>query len=222
MKLNVPRAWIASTVSLLMGAVALAAGSGTSLQSIEPAIIPLGGSAQLTITSIGSEMPAITPPMVPGLEFLAVGQTQQVQIINGVTSARTTVTYQVVPQQAGVFSIPSALPGAEPVVLTVTRGNGAAPNGPAPNANGAASGTQSSSSLPADTTSRLRTGRRRTPPTPGRRVFARHFPDSLSRLCRSILPIAPPSIDGSPPLRTANRFRVLCTMPAIPTTVSPS
>ena len=152
MKLKVPRSWIASTLSLLIGAAALAAGSGTALQSIEPATIPLGGSAQLTITSIGSEMPAITPPMVPGLEFLAVGQTQQVQIINGVTSARTTVTYQVVPQQAGVFSIPSALPGAEPVVLTVTRGNGAAPNGTAPNANGAAPGTQSPSSLPADTT----------------------------------------------------------------------
>jgi len=151
-KLNAPKAWIASIASLLLGAAALAAGSGTALQSIEPATIPLGGSAQLTITSIGSEMPAITPPMVPGLEFLAVGQTQQVQIINGVTSARTTVTYQVVPQQAGVFSIPSALPGAEPVVLTVTRGNGAAPNGSVPNASGAAPGTQSPSSLPADTT----------------------------------------------------------------------
>ncbi len=83
----------------------------------------------MTITSIGSEMPAITPPMVPGLEFIAVGQSQQVQIINGVTSSRTTVTYQVIPQQAGVFSIPSALPGAEPVVLTVNRGTGSAPGG---------------------------------------------------------------------------------------------
>jgi hypothetical protein len=146
-------AWFAVVGLLLMGEAAFSAPAGTALQSIEPATIPLGASAQLTITSIGTEMPAITPPMVPGLEFLAVGQSQQVQIINGVTSSRTTVTYQVIPQQAGVFSIPSALPGAEPVVLTVTRGNGSAPGGlPAPG--GPAQGTQTPppSSLPADTT----------------------------------------------------------------------
>ncbi len=151
------KASFAAVAWLLMGHAAPAAGAGTALQSIEPSTISLGGSAQLTITSIGGETPPITPPMVPGLEFLAVGQSQQVQIINGVTSSRTTVTYQVTPQQAGVFSIPSALPGAEPVVLTVTGGNGSAPNGAA--SNGAAPGgygqgtqTQPSSSLPADST----------------------------------------------------------------------
>jgi hypothetical protein len=136
----------------LWATLAIAAPSGTALQSIEPSTIALGGSAQLTITSIGSEMPAITPPMVPGLEFIAVGQSQQVQIINGVTSARTTVTYQVIAQQAGVFSIPSALPGAEPVVLTVTRGAGSAPNGQAPAGSAQAAPPQPSSSLPADST----------------------------------------------------------------------
>ncbi len=151
------KASLATVAWLLIGHAALAAGAGTSLQSIEPSTISLGGSAQLTITSIGGETPAITPPMVPGLEFLAVGQSQQVQIINGVTSSRTTVTYQVIPQQAGVFSIPSALPGAEPVVLTVTRGNGstpnaAAPNGAAPGGYGQGTQTQPSSSLPADST----------------------------------------------------------------------
>ena len=128
-------------------------GVRTALQSIEPSTISLGAAAQLTITSIGSEMPAITPPMVPGLEFIAVGQSQQVQIINGVTSSRTTVTYQVIPQQAGVFSIPSALPGAEPVVLTVNRGTGSAPGGQAaPGGTAQGAQTQPSSSLPADTT----------------------------------------------------------------------
>jgi BatD DUF11 like domain len=150
------RALIAVVVSLLLGGLTIAAAAGTALQSIEPSTIPLGASAQLSITSIGSDMPAITPPMVPGLEFLAVGQSQQVQIINGVTSSRMTVTYQVIPQQAGVFSIPSALPGAEPVVLTVTRGSGSAPGGSAPGGptGGAAQGgqPQSSSSLPADST----------------------------------------------------------------------
>jgi hypothetical protein len=143
------KAWIAAVASLLMGGTTLADSADTALQSIEPSTIPLGGSAQLTITSIGSDMPAITPPMVPGLEFLAVGQTQQIQIINGVRSSKTTVTYQVTAQQAGVFSIPSALPGAEPVVLTVTRGNGSTPNGSAP---GGSQPPQPSSSLPADST----------------------------------------------------------------------
>jgi len=145
-------AWFAMIGLVLMGALACAAPAGTALQSIEPSTIALGDSAQLTITSIGSEMPAITPPMVPGLEFLAVGQSQQVQIINGVTSARTTVTYQVIAQQAGVFSIPSALPGAEPVVLTVTRGAGSVPNGQAPGGSVQGTPAQPSSSLPADST----------------------------------------------------------------------
>ncbi len=146
-------AWFAVIGLLLMGEAAFASPAGTALQSIEPSTISLGASAQLTITSIGSEMPAITPPMVPGLEFLAIGQSQQVQIINGVTSSRTTVTYQVIPQQAGVFSIPSALPGAEPVVLTVNRGTGSAPGGQAaPGGTAQGTQTQSPSSLPADAT----------------------------------------------------------------------
>lgn len=111
---------IAVIAAVLWAGQALA-GNVTALQSIEPPIIALGGSARLTITAVGGETPAITPPMVPGLEFLAVGQSQQVEIINGVASSRTTVTYQVIPQQAGVFTIPSALPGGEPVVLTVNR-----------------------------------------------------------------------------------------------------
>jgi hypothetical protein len=145
-------AFSALLLSLLLGGPTIAATAGTALQSIEPSTIPLGDSAQLTITSIGSDMPGITPPMVPGLEFLAVGQSQQVQIINGVTSVRSTVTYQVIPQQPGVFSIPSALPGAEPVVLTVTRGNGSAPGGAAPGASPQGGQPQASSSLPADST----------------------------------------------------------------------
>jgi hypothetical protein len=151
------RALIAVVVSLLLGGMTIAAAAGTALQSIEPSTISLGGSAQLSITSIGSDMPAITPPMVPGLEFLAVGQSQQVQIINGVTSSKSTVTYQVIPQQAGVFSIPSALPGAEPVVLTVTRGSGSVPGGSAQGGSvqgGSVQGGQAqpSSSLPAEST----------------------------------------------------------------------
>lgn len=152
LKSRVVRVSAAVLVAASLARIALGA-PNTASQSIEPSTIELGGQAQLTITASGSEAPSITPPMVPGLEFLAVGQSQQVQIVNGVSSATTTVTYQVIPQQAGVFTIPSALPGAEPVILTVKRGSGAAPGGtgqPAAPPGGYSQG--SSSSLPADST----------------------------------------------------------------------
>jgi hypothetical protein len=138
-------------ISFLVPTSLVFAAGATVLQSIEPSTIALGGSAQLTITAIGSEAPPITPPMVPGLEFLAVGQSQQVEIINGVTSSKTTVTYQVMPQQAGVFTIPSALPGGEPVVLTVNRGGGS-PSGSSPGGAGQNVQPPASSSLPAGPT----------------------------------------------------------------------
>ena len=110
-------------MTLLAAAIVLAAVSGTSqaavTQQIEPTTIGLGEAAQLTITASGADAAAITPPMVAGLEFVAVGQSQQIESINGVTHSTTAITYQVVPRQAGVFTIPSATPGSQPVVLTV-------------------------------------------------------------------------------------------------------
>ena len=67
-------------------------------QSIEPATIDLGGAARLTIAASGSDTTQITPPMVAGLEFVAVGQAQRVESINGVTTSTTSVTYQVIPR----------------------------------------------------------------------------------------------------------------------------
>jgi hypothetical protein len=94
--------------------------SAAETQRLEPATIGLGESAQLTIAS--DDRSAIDPPMVAGLEFVAVGQSQRVESINGVTHASTSVTYQVNPQQVGVFTIPGAMSGVQPVVLTVNRG----------------------------------------------------------------------------------------------------
>jgi hypothetical protein len=74
--------------------------------------------------------------MVAGLEFVAIAQSQRIESVNGVSSASTTVTYQVTPQQAGVFTIPGAAPGAPPVVLTVnpSSGRGTVPGRSAPRA----------------------------------------------------------------------------------------
>jgi hypothetical protein len=98
-------------------------------QSIEPATMDLGGAARLTITASGSDTTQITPPMVAGLEFVAAGQAQRVESINGVTTSTTSVTYQVIPREAGVYTIPGATAGSPPVVLTVNpdRGGGNLP-----------------------------------------------------------------------------------------------
>jgi hypothetical protein len=98
----------------------------------------------LTIAASGTNTPTITPPMVAGLEFVAVGQSQRVESINGVTRSSTSIIYQVIPRQAGVFTIPGMTAGSEPLVLTVNPGGqNAAPSGrsaPAGAPNGA-SGT---------------------------------------------------------------------------------
>ncbi len=72
--------------------------------------IALGHSAQLTITASGDSNDPVSPPAVPGLEFVSVGQSSQLQSINGVTSSTTSVTYEVIPQRAGKFTIPALEP----------------------------------------------------------------------------------------------------------------
>jgi len=95
-------------------------------QNIEPATIGLGEAARLTIAASGSDASSITPPMVAGLEFVAVAQSQRIESINGTTRSTTSITYQVNPQRAGVFTIPGDAVGASPLVLTVNNANGSA------------------------------------------------------------------------------------------------
>jgi len=116
-------------------------------EQIEPAEISLGGSAQLTIETSGSDSSPVAPPVVPGLEFVAIGQSQQIQSVNGVTTSSTSVTYQVIPQEAGIFTIPSLSRGSQPLVLRVnpagnTSGSATrnAPSGAAPGNNPQVSG----------------------------------------------------------------------------------
>ncbi|MHB8477059.1 MAG: BatD family protein, partial [Steroidobacteraceae bacterium] len=93
-------------------------------QRLEPIQIEMGDSARLTIAASGNDASTISPPMVAGLEFVAVAQSQRIESINGASSASTTVTYEVIPQEAGVFTIPGAAPGSTPVVLTVNPSSG--------------------------------------------------------------------------------------------------
>jgi hypothetical protein len=109
---------IAALGSVLLSFASQAADTGS--QRIEPSVIREDEAARLTISESGNT--PVTPPMVAGLEFVAISQSQRMESINGVGSTTTSVTYEVIPQQAGVFTIPSTLPGAQPLVLTVNPG----------------------------------------------------------------------------------------------------
>ena len=111
-----------------------AAAAATVTQQLAPARIALGTAAQLTIGSDDSSA-QIRAPAVPGLEFIPVGQSRRVEYVNGVTRSTASVIYQVVPRQAGTFTIPGTQPGMAPVVLTVTAGNEPPASGGGPGAN---------------------------------------------------------------------------------------
>jgi BatD DUF11 like domain len=139
--------WLPALIVSTMAFAGIAKASPPAVtQSIEPERIDLGGAARLTIAASGAETPQITPPMVAGLEFVAVSQAQRVESVNGVTTSTTSVTYQVIPREAGVYTIPGAIPGSPPVVLTVNPGGGA--NGPALGATGVPAPPVASSVMP--------------------------------------------------------------------------
>jgi hypothetical protein len=128
---------VAVIVSLAAALLASAAQAATPsvTQRIEPSTIGLGDTAQLTIAESGDGAAAITPPMVAGLEFLAVAQSQRIESVNGVTRSTSSVTYQVIPHHAGVFEIPVPQQGGTALELTVTA-NGSANGSGSANATG--------------------------------------------------------------------------------------
>jgi len=98
------------------------ADQGGDLERLEPTQITLGQSAQLTI-STGQGKP-ITPPTVPGLDFVAVSQSTQVESINGHTTTKSSVVYQVSAHEVGIFTIPAVTAQALPLTLRVVAGSG--------------------------------------------------------------------------------------------------
>jgi hypothetical protein len=118
---------IAAVVSLFGTAAAFAAAPLVSA-TLEPRQISLGESAQLTITSAGNGMEAVSLPTVAGLEFRVVGQSRRVEIINGATLSTNSVIVRVVPQVAGIFTIPGIT--AQPLLLRVNPENGSGNSNP--------------------------------------------------------------------------------------------
>ena len=117
---------LAAMLTVLSISTIAAADEPAVTERIEPAQIALGDSAQLTIAGAQDSATPIAPPVVAGLEFVAVGQSSQIQIINGRTSSTSSFIYQVIPQRVGLYTFPGIAPGSQPLVLRVLPGNSGA------------------------------------------------------------------------------------------------
>jgi hypothetical protein len=145
---------LASMAALLLLATAASAAEPVVTEQIEPAEIALGQSAQLTIAASGANATQITPPVIPGLEFAAVGQTSQIESINGRTTSTSSVVYQVTPQRVGIYTIPGITQRSQPQVLTVVPGS--ARSGAALTNNAAASALPPAAQLAQDASAFVR------------------------------------------------------------------
>jgi hypothetical protein len=134
--------WRAVLAVIVISIIATGTAAAASVDAtIEPAQIEVGESARLTILTSGSGTLSVTLPVVSGLEFRVVGQSHQIQMINGRTIESTSTIVRVTPDEAGVFTIPGPTPTSPPLLLRVNPssgsgsssrfGNGATP-GPTP------------------------------------------------------------------------------------------
>ena len=133
---------------LLATACGVAAKAPSITATIEPSGIAFGDTAQLTVTVRGQDQSTPDIPSVNGLSFQPMGQSSQIQVINGAMSANISHTYLVTASRTGTFTIPKIKLGSgiaaesQPLVLKVLRrvSGTSAP---------ASRGSQGQSSLPA-------------------------------------------------------------------------
>src|ERR1700680_3093692 len=118
------RGWMAAMVVQVFAATGGQAAAPSIDASIEPSQIEMGESARLTILTSGNGTLSVPLPVVPGLEFRVVGQTRQIQMINGATIESTSTIIRVTPEEAGVFTIPAVTPKSPPLVLRVNPSRG--------------------------------------------------------------------------------------------------
>jgi hypothetical protein len=117
-------------VAVLLAATALVARASVTMQ-LDRSEISEGDTAHLTVNASGNGSEAISPPVVPGLEFSAVNQSSQIEIINGATSATSSVTYEITAQAPGTYTIPSPDSSAQSLTLRVLADGSTAGGGPA-------------------------------------------------------------------------------------------
>ena len=93
-------------ITILASALVVSAKSPDINVTLEPQQIALGQAAQLTVTVEGQSRFKPEIPPVSGLTFEPVGQSSQIQVINGAMTANISHTYAVVPSREGTFTIP--------------------------------------------------------------------------------------------------------------------
>ena len=119
--------WIGMLAAIALYGLTVGAGEAAAASvdaAIEPSQIEMGDSAQLTITTSGSGTLSVSLPQVSGLEFRIVGQSRQIQIINGTTLESTSTIVRVTPELPGVFIIPGPSPNSPTMTLRVMPNNG--------------------------------------------------------------------------------------------------
>jgi len=133
----------ASITLAILATVTLARAKPPSLTTtLAPTEIALGEATQLIVIIQGRSADAPQLPDVDGLEFQSVGQSSQLQVINGAMSANLEYTYLVTPTRPGTFTIPAIKVGRDteiaasrPLVLQVGPSAGSAPARTRPNQN---------------------------------------------------------------------------------------
>ncbi len=118
---------VAALLAITLGLSARAANVTATLQ---PSEITFGEAAQLTVSVQGQSDEAPQIPQVNGLAFQPMGQSSQIQIINGSMSANVSHSYMVTPTRLGSFTIPAIqFDGgqSQPLVLKVLKRTGASP-----------------------------------------------------------------------------------------------
>ncbi len=119
---------------VLSVALAVQVRAATVTATIDPADISLGDSTQLTVTvSGGATQPTV--PRVDGLEIIGVGESTQIEIVNGSMTQNSSRTYSITPQRAGTFTIPALQSDnarSQALTLRVAAGSGGVTQVPAP------------------------------------------------------------------------------------------
>jgi len=138
MKTNLGKIGAMALALVALGVLHVRAATVTA--TLDPAEVALGDSVQLTVTVSGAQgQPEV--PEVDGLDITRVGQSTQIEIINGSMTANASSTYNITPQREGTFTIPAIHVGdaaSKPVTLRVTKGSGitAAPSQTTPSGQG--------------------------------------------------------------------------------------
>lgn len=134
------RGWIALWLLLLAGAGVGQAAEVTA--TLNPATVPAGQGANLTIRIANGDVTGVDAPEVSGLILNGPGQGRQISIVNGVRTSAVTLTYQVGSMTAGEYDIPpftltvdGAAVQTQAFKLTVTPSANQTPAGLAPGGN---------------------------------------------------------------------------------------